>query len=241
MSWSKTKKVFIILSIILCLPLIYIVDDFFRKDYEDPFKVGKRFSFGYMLEDKSHMKSWSDKKFHDKIDKLPYEAPVHYGEIEGHFWKSLDLVSSRKIGFTIVCTYALIEFDRLPLFYTVVLEPVAPSSYWERFKNFVYFKIPLGDKILNKLSKKDRWLVVDFFTNDDFEAYSDTLVKEIYEQDILKKIEQFGKAIKVLKIYEKDWSNKEKIDQNEEMRKLYTDYLNIWLEIKNNKLSDNLN
>lgn len=205
-------------------------DNYLRSDSENPLRVGKSFSYNYMTKDSEGMKSWADPIIYEKINELQYSAPVYEGfaNSTGYF----ELVCSRKLRNTIVCTYAYDDtYKGLPLFYSVVLEPTGSPSLWEKVKNFIYYDIPFGDELFGTFYQyKQRWLVVDFFTNDDFEKYISAQLEKIekekidwqnfeikYEQMILE-IEQMGN-------YENKWSNEEMIRQNKEIIKLYTDYL----------------
>ena len=167
----KRRLIFICLIISICvLCLIFILDDFFRREYEDPFRIAKAFSYSYMTKDTEHMKSWSYKEAHDKIEDLQYSTP---SDDRFSNYDDFKLVCFRRLGDTIVSTYGQqIKFpDELPIFYSAVLQPNGPYSLWERVKEFIYFEVPLGSKICGFPRNKDRWLVVDFFTNDDYEKY----------------------------------------------------------------------
>jgi len=215
------RKLLIIISLII--GIIFIADDCFKSKYQNPLNVAKAFSYSYMIKDSENMKSWADKRIYGKINKLQYSTPV---DDSYRHWEFFELVSFRRLGYTIVCTYAYNDYKNLPLFYSVVLEPTGPSSLWERVKDFIFYKIPFGDKFIGLPHHKDRWLVVDFFTNDDFETYI---------SDVSKRLEKIVKGeinwkshimeIKRRMNYENKWSDEEKIRQNAEMKELYMDYL----------------
>jgi len=220
------KKLLIIISLIIGIPsIIFIADNYFRSHSQNPFRVAKAFSYSYMIKNSEYMKSWADKKIYEKINELQYSTPVDSSYED--FWEDFELVSFRKLGNTIVCTYAYTDFDNLPLFYSVVLEPTGLSSLWERVKDFIYFDVPLGDKIVGFPYSKQRWLVVDFFTDDDIEEYISVLLEKIEKgawEDFLietKQLEQWEQ----MKKYENKWGDEEKTWQNAEMKKLYMDYL----------------
>ena len=236
------RKFLIILSLIIGIPsIIFIADDYFKSDLEDPFKVGNAFSYCYMLKNSEGMKLWAEKKIYKKIDDLQYSTPINYFEGLGDIWQNFELVSCRKFGATLVCTYAYATYDyeNLPYFYSVILKPVGPHSLWERFKSFVYFKVPFGDIFIGKYTFgktyiKERWLAVDFFTNDDFQKYVDAFKEDV--EKIRKDREGFKKEIKLWieqtkimvereKNFEDKWGEREKVKQNEEIKKLYMDYL----------------
>ena len=163
---------------VICIPcLIFILDDFFKSDYEDPFRVAKAFSYSYMTKNTKNMKSWAYKEVYEKIDNLQYSTPV-----DDRFsnYSDFELVCFQRLGNTIVSTYGqnIILPVELPLFYSVVLELVGSDSLWERVTEFIYFEVPLGRNICSFPRSKDRWLVVDFFTNDDYGQYTIDLMEK---------------------------------------------------------------
>lgn len=226
--------------------IIFVVDDKFRKDYENPFWVGKAFSFCYMNKDAKRMKNWSDEKIYQKIDELQYSIPLISDDYSDFYWRNFELVSSRRFGWSIVCTYSILPFaddERLPPFYSVVLQPIAPDSLWEKFRSFIS-DLPLGHKVFRPPRHKERWLVLDFFTDDDSEKYIPIFYKEkidiqefqkqmnqwerdIEQMDIEKEMKRTMKEVEQMKVFEKKWADREKIQQNEEVKKLYMDYLKI--------------
>ena len=203
--------------------MILIVDSWFKSDNSNPFRVSEAFLFSYMIKDSHHMKAWSDKEIHRRIDKLKYDKT---NDLSSSYWDSFKLVSFRRFRNTIICTYTLAEDDyKSPLqVYSAVLKPTSSSTYWERFKHFIHYKIPFGDKIFEMLLHKDRWLVVDFFTDDDFddyEAYLDNLTtKDFYDfsSSLLERLDQKNN-------FENEWADREKKHQNEEIKQLYIEYL----------------
>jgi len=230
------RKLLIIVSLIIgVISIIFIADNYFRSKYQNPFRVAQSFSYSYMIKNSEDMKSWADKRIYGKINKLQYSIPLN--DSYGDFWKFFQLVSSRKLGNTMVCTYAYYDYENPPLFYSVVLKPTGSPSLWERIKDFIYFDIPLGDEFVEFPHDKHRWLVVDFFTNDDLETYIFTSSEknptwfkmtekgEIDWDALEKKLEQIKMKRKQMENYENEWSDEEKIRQNAEMKKLYMDYL----------------
>jgi len=205
--------------------LIFVADNYIRSEYKNPFRVASAFSYSYMTKDAKHMKSWADKKIYKEIDKLQYSTPVdyHYVDLFGDF----ELVCSRRLGNTMVCTYALNHLGAPPLFYSAVLKPVGSPSLWERVKDFIYFDIPLGDEFVGFPYHKQRWLVVDFFTNDDFEKYISTHLEKTQAEIAVTLIEQLHIDIDQMENYEDKWSDREKIRQNIEVKELYVDYLKV--------------
>ena len=200
-------------------------DSYLRSDYENPFRVGKSFSYNYMTKDSEGMMSWADPIIYEKINELQYSAPVYES------FANSALVCSCKLGNTIVSTYAYDTYEGLPPFYSVALEPTGLPSLWEKFKNFIYYDVPFGDELFGTFYHcKQRWLVVDFFTNDDFEKYISAQLEKIGEegidwQTIETEFEQMVLEFEQMENYENKWSNEELIRQNREMVKLYTDYL----------------
>jgi len=223
------RKLLIILCAIIGVTcLIFIADNYIRSEYEDPFRVSKAFSYSYMTRDATHMKTWGDKEIHKQIDQLQYST--HVNDTYANFWESFQLVSFRRVGSTIVSTYAYNAFEDQPLFYSVVMKPNGSPSLWERVKDFIYFDLPFGDKMVGFPHNKKRWLVADFFTNDDFEEYVSEWIERIEKRDInwlhnrLKIDKQLLTEIEQRQNYEDKWSATEKIRQNEEIKKLYRDY-----------------
>jgi len=57
------KKIIIIILLIICIPsIIFITDNNRRRKYENPFEIGKIFSYHYMAKNSDNMKLYSDKK-----------------------------------------------------------------------------------------------------------------------------------------------------------------------------------
>lgn len=238
---SEMKKIIIILFIIIGIPSFLFIRDNNRKSkYENPFAIGKAFAYHYMTKNSEDMKLYSDKKIYEKIDGLNYLAPYNY---EHSDLEDVDLVCSRKIWNTIVCTYSYYEYGKnLSFLYSVILKPGELPTLWENTKKFIYFEIPFGDKLISSvLPHKQRWLVVDFFTTDDFENYYITSQKNINDLINQDKIDEFLSTNKKelersLLIAQKmwDWNNtnewgkREMIQQNIETKKLYT---NIYADI----------
>ena len=237
----EMKKIIIIFLLIIGIPsIIFIADDEIRSYYENPFKVGKVFSYYYMTKSSEDMKNKADKIIYEKIDSLQYYNSTLLND-NINYWDNFELVCSLKIWNTIVCTYAYYEYDKnLSFLYSVVLKPTGLPSLWERTKDFIYFKVPFGDNFISSTIYKQRWLVVDFFTTDDFENY----YTASWEKD-LELIEK-GEFVSVFKkefeqsllIAQKmwnwnnsnEWGKREIIRQNREIKKLYADILK---EIKN--------
>ena len=239
----EMKKFIIIVLLIICIPsIIFIADDKNRSYYENPFKVGKVFSYYYMTKSSEDMKSKADKIIFEKIDGLQYLAPYNY---DTNSWDIFGLVCSRKFWNTIVCTYAYYEYGKnLSFLYSVVLKPTGLPSLWERTKDFIYTKVPFGDKFISSTIHKQRWLVVDFFTTDDFENYYITSEKndinlvnqgkaDEFISTINKEIEQ--SLLIAQKMWDwnnaNEWGKSEMLQQNREIKKLYTD---IFTEINTN-------
>ena len=237
------KKYIIIVFLIICIPsIIFIADDKNRSYYENPFKVGKVFSYYYMTKSSEDMKSKADKIIFEKIDGLQYLAPYNY---DTNSWDIFGLVCSRKFWNTIVCTYAYYEYGKnLSFLYSVVLKPTGLPSLWERTKDFIYTKVPFGDKFISSTIHKQRWLVVDFFTTDDFENYYITSEKNDINLVNQGKADEFISTInkeieQSLLIAQKmwnwnnsnEWGKREMVRQNIEIKKLYAD---IFKEINTN-------
>ncbi len=240
------KKTFQIkyLIIIICVTLasvilLFIGDSYFKKDYENPLRVAEAFAYSLMVKDKHTMKSWSYKEIHDKIDKL--EPSQFTDEIQQMFDSHFRLVCFRRLNNSIICTYALsdvgfLSFNAPPLFYTVVLLPLGPNSLWERVKEFVRFEIPLGDSIITHTHSKQRWLVVDYYTEDDYdEVLSQVLITfKTFDQssgkntskkfDTMKFVDEIITGIQSQQAYQNQWREQEKVEQNSQMRKLYKNY-----------------
>jgi len=237
------KKLKVILFLIIVVPsIIFIGDNYLRSDHENPFRVGRAFSYNYMTKDSEGMMSWVDPTIYEKIDGLQYLAPYNFG---ADYWDIFELVYSRKIWNTIVCTYAYYEYGKnLSFLYSVVLKPTGLPSLWEKTKDFIYFKVPFGDNFISSTIHKQRWLVVDFFTTDDFENYYITSQEKIFELKNKEKINEFLSTFEkeleqTLLIAQKfwnwnnsnEWGKMEMVRQNREMKKLYAD---IFKEINNN-------
>lgn len=224
----KRKWIFICLIIGMCiLCLVFILDHFFKREYEDPFRVAKAFSYSYMTKDTEHMKSWAYKEAYEKIDDLQYSMPLSVDK-RLNDWDDFELVCFRRLGNTIVSTYAqtIVSRQELPLFYSAVLEPVGSDSLWERVKDFIHHEIPFGSKICGWTRWKKRWLVVDFFTNDDYEKFI-VAFSAMKHNEVMAWLlsEQFVEEIGQRQDYEDMWGDVEKTRQNEEMKILYRNYI----------------
>lgn len=240
------KKFIIIVFLIIGIPsIIFVTDDNRRSKYENPFTIGKAFAYCYMAKNSDDMKLYSDKKIYEKIDNLQHGVPSLFGDNSFPGPDDVELVCSRKIWSTIVCTYAYYEYGRnLSFLYSVVLKPNGLPSLWENTKNFIYFEMPFGKKIINPTFCKKRWLVVDFFTTDDFVDYYITSQKNEINLINQGKNDEFISTInkeieRSLSIAQKmwdwnsanEWGEKEMLRQNREIKKLYTD---IFIEINTN-------
>lgn len=240
------KKIIIIGFLIIGIPSIFfITDNNRRRKYENPFEIGKIFSYYYLAKNSDDMKLYSDKKIYEKIDNLQYGVPFLFGDNSFPGPDDVELVCSRKIWNTIVCTYAYYEYGKnLSFLYSVVLKPNGLPSLWENTKNFIYFEVPFGKKIISLTFPKKRWLVVDFFTADDFVDYYITSEKndinlvnqgkaDEFISTINKEIEQ--SLLIAQKMWDwnnaNEWGKSEMLQQNREIKKLYTD---IFTEINTN-------
>jgi len=227
----RRKKLLIIVVLIIAIPsIMFILDDYFRSEFENPIRVGKAFSYSYMTKNSKSMKSWTDKKTYNKIDELKYLTPVEdFGIIGTSVWEDFKLVCFRRLGHTIVSTYAYDRFEEPPFLYSAVLKPVGPLSLWERCREFIYFRVPLGNRFVGWPHTKQRWLVADFFTGD-MDAYEkditaffnktpDVLISEL-RIDTEEMLEEIDQRLS----YEDKWGKTEKIRQNEEMKVMYRNY-----------------
>jgi hypothetical protein len=190
-----------------------------------------------MSENSDGMKLYSDNKLYEKIDNLQYGVPFLLGDNSFPCPDDIELLCSRKIWNTIVCTYSYYKYDKnLSFVYSVILKPSELPTLWEKSKKYIYTNIPFGDKFVDPYIYKKRWLVVNFFTTDDFENYYTTSQKNTYNllnqgkndefiSTIEKEIEQT--ALIAQKMWdwnnENEWGEREMLQQNREIKKLYTD------------------
>ena len=240
------KYVFIVLSLLLGgVALVFVCDSIGRRSDSDPSEVSKNFCYTYMFKDSKYMKRCSDKSLHRRIDSLNYpqvfspQENVDQYSLPADSYDLFRLVVLERLGKTIVATYRYREWwdDNSPiLFYSCVLNPIGSPIYWDRFKDFIYSKVPLGSKLFEGPPvPKDRWLVTDFFSEDDiqnflthnidndisdvgnmtdeqFSAWSDSLDKQI------------AREIKWEKSFEKKWSQECMKEQNARLKSLYLEY-----------------
>ncbi len=62
------KKFYIIIgALIIILFLVFVLDNYSKSEFENPFRVGKTFSYSYMTKDQEHMKNWADKNTYKKM------------------------------------------------------------------------------------------------------------------------------------------------------------------------------
>jgi len=237
----QTKYLIIIISVTLVsIILLFIGDSYFKKEYEDPLRVAQAFALSLMYKDVEHMKSWSCKEIHNKIDKLEPSQFTDFS-LQRTFDTNFRLVCFRRLGETIVCTYALTDVEFLnftspPLFYTVALLPIGSNSMWERVKEFVRFKVPFGGSIIAHTHSKQRWLVVDYYTEDDydkilseivitFKTFGQTFGKGTSKKlDTMKFIDKIITGIQSRVGYQNQWREQETIEQNLQIRELYKNY-----------------
>jgi hypothetical protein len=226
----KKKSLMVAFIIIALIPLIFIADNYFKSDYKDPFRVAKAFSYSYMTKNTKNMKSWASKKVYHKIDQLHYLHPVeNFGQND---WGNFKLVCFRRLGDTIVSTCAYDQFEKSPFLYSTTLEPVGPLSLWEKSKDFIYYKLPLGGKLVDFPFPEKRWLVVDFFSTDEdaYEKHVDVFVNKANKDPktlLSEMLIDADKAIEEVErrcSYENEWGKEEKVRQNEEMKSLYDCY-----------------
>lgn len=133
-----------------------------------------------------------NKPLRKKIDKLKFKRD--FGKIQVPFspqerlprefiservWDKFHLVAFERLYNEIVCTYML-EMEPFPLptgtpkwykegdrwlTYTVALSKVSYPTLWEKFRNLLY-EIPFVGKWVGSLEKSDRWIVIDFYSED---------------------------------------------------------------------------
>jgi len=149
------KKFIIIVFLIIGIPsIIFITDNNRRSKYENPFEIGRLFSYYYMAQNSDDMKLYSDKKIYEKIDNLHYDVPCFDGLFPGP--DDIELVCSRKMWNTIVCTYAYYEYDKnLSFLYSVVLKPTGALRYGKTLKISFISKCLLEKELLAQLFLKN--------------------------------------------------------------------------------------
>lgn len=174
---TKQKKILIIVGIIFFIAFAtFYIDDYLRKASENPYRVGKAFSFAYMIGNKEAMKDWSDKSIHQKIEEENIsDLSAHWNRFFDWDLFYLDKLE-RPAKEIIVATYTYNDepsfsilppsLASLPLHYSVVIEPIGGYSFWEKIKIFLYHNMPLHDKIFGFSfpTIKDRWLITDFYS-----------------------------------------------------------------------------
>jgi hypothetical protein len=243
----QIRSVLIIICVLLAFViLLLVVDSYSKSDYENPLRVAEAFANSLMVKDTENMKSWSCKELHDKIDEVKSSQLLAYISEQGgwHLSSKFNLVCFRRLDDTIVCTYALDNSTFLfnphntPLLYTVVLEPCGPISLWERVKEFVYWKVPFGENIFGYSHIKQRWLAIDFHSEDNLEElYAQkiqeleelsqkvkTSVKEKNYKDFNELAEKARDRLHTRLLQLNQWREQEKIEQNSQIRKLYQDF-----------------
>jgi hypothetical protein len=254
--YPKRLVLYIGLALVLIVIVLY-VQDHNLESFEDPMWVANSFSYGLIIGDKQFMKNRSAKRIHNKIDiSFPNEIPPDWLDefVKG---KDLELVCLRRLKYSIVCTFKLDSIDLMPgifsregdprfFFYTILVEPVGPSSWWESIKDIVYFKVPLGDKLVSWRTP-ERWLVTDFYSKNDFPDYFVTCmerfksmgkgIKSSFGETIYrdgnesKWVETFAESL--VSSLERDmnyingWKQRELGKQNAEIKALYADFSGI--------------
>jgi len=93
--------------------------------------------------------------------------------------------------------------------------------------------VPFGERIISPTFSKKRWLVVDFFTTDDFITHYITLRENEFNPLNQGETDEFNKELEqTLLIAQRmwnwnhtnnEWGKKEMIQQNKTIKQLYTD------------------
>lgn len=219
---KKRTYVYVIVAVTIVSVLANYINYKFIEDYTYPFEVGRKFAYSFMIRDPFHMKTWSSVAIHKKIDLLSYKAKS--GNDFPDYYQHFDLVVSRRIGVTLVCTYALMLEDAIPIpTYTLILNPYGPLTVVERIQKYIYFNFDFAKRFMDWPATPNRWLVFDFLAKNDFdfEQYASKDISEDFDENILeKKFERMDK-------FEEEWSNKEMERQNREMVEIYMSYYEV--------------
>ena len=200
------------------MPIIFFVENYFKNEFKSPTIIGKKFAYWYMVRD-PYMKTFASKKIHKKIDRFcSSNINLHSEWID--YYDYLELSAFQRLGDLVVASYIFNDYPEEPFVYSVVLQPIGPVTLWERFKFFLFFKLHLGDlPYLNQ-----RWLVVDYYSNDNFEQYIESLKSgAVLSQLIMsskKTLEEFIMDYTRQDNFEDIWSKEEKFKQNSEVKKL---------------------
>ena len=179
---EKIKKNLIIIGVIFSIIFTTLyIDDHLRKDSENPHKVGKAFSFAYMIGDKEAMKGWSDESIHQKIEKENInDLSTHWNRFFDWNLFYLDRLE-RPAREIIIATYTYNDESSslilppslvsLPLHYSVVIESMEDYSSWEKIKLFIYHQRPFFERKFgfHYPTVKDRWLITDFYSESNAE------------------------------------------------------------------------
>jgi hypothetical protein len=222
MTKKKNIYVYIIVGATILCVLVNYVNNIFLEDYTDPVEVGRKFAYSFMIKDPFHMKTWSIPAIHKNIDLLSYRDKS--GNEDTDYYNYFNLVASRRIGDTLICTYALMLEDVIPIpAYSVILKPYGPLTILEKIKKYIYLNFIYATRIMDWPVATNRWIVFDFLPRNDFdfEQYATKDIAEDIDENILEgKIERMGK-------FEKAWSDKEMEKQNREIVEIYNSYFEV--------------
>ncbi len=216
-SWILTFIAFII--IILPVSLNYINLKLLC-DYTIAYDVGRKFAYSLMTRDIDHMKAWSSPTIHKKIDELSLNTSLAHNLPD--FYNFFDLVACRRVGITLVCSYALMLEDAKPFpVYSVLLKPYGPLTVLEKIKRYLYFEFEFASKFTDWPKSPDRWLVYDFLLPEngfDFQKY----IHEDINVDI--DVDTFEQKMETMGKFEEVWGVREIEQQNREVREIYHSY-----------------
>lgn len=224
------KTTIVIMLMCIAVAALLGADSYNKNRYRNPVLVGENFVTAYLFEDPEEMKKWSWEDLDEQIDNLGY-IPIL---MEGYAWDpdGIELVGWSRIGKTVVASYGYRDslFDGESsdtVLCTVALQPRHTLSLWEKLEAFI-------ERSTLPSSTKERWFVVNFFSDSRMWDYLERYRQEPPSNLGLSADEQFEELIegwKKQREFENNWSLSQIMRQHTEMKILYTLYLEYLKQI----------
>jgi len=221
---AKNKKIYgILITIIMFAILLIYVDGKLVEEYTNPYDIGKKFAFSYMIKTSKNMKTWAHKDMHGIIDNLKYEG-IENDEVDNIYYDHFTLICAKRVGDTLICSYGLLMDDVNPIpIYTVLLKPNGPLSFMERAKIYMHNGLKIARKFIDLPTHPDRWLVYNFLDKNEFN-YMEYITSDLSSSNSEDGLDN---KYNIMMEHENNWGNSELIKQNSEMQSLYNDYYGL--------------
>ena len=219
------KKPFISIPIIIIAIILatLLIQHKLNDNYKDPAKIGLYFADAIIRGDKEEAKVFSDEKIYSRLKGSSIDDDSLIDD------DNLYMTNYKRVGKRIIATYSYVDLGKA-WHYTLVLAPIKESTWYEKFRKFI-FMLPFGDEIIALPLTQNRYLVTDFYTKSLFniDEYN-KLISEDYKLRLKQNTNDIFKSwdnqLKREKIYYKSFTKYELINQYEETQKIINYYLN---------------